>query len=77
MKEKVKAFFVSNWTISEKSLLLADVLLLGVLIGWLTSPLKHGFSFFSNNSCENNSCGNNNSSGMKKDKKKVKDEEEE
>jgi hypothetical protein len=30
--------------------LLTDILLLGVLIGWITSPLKHGFGFFSNNS---------------------------
>lgn len=49
MKDKVKAFFLSNWSLSEKSLLLADVLLLGILIGWLTSPLKNGWSIFSNN----------------------------
>lgn len=49
MKDKVKAFFLSNWSLSEKSLLLADVLLLGILIGWLTSPLKNGWSILSNN----------------------------
>lgn len=49
MRDKVKAFFLSNWSLSEKSLLLADVLLLGILIGWLTSPLKNGWSILSNN----------------------------
>lgn len=52
MKKSVKAFFFSDWTTSEKTLLLADVLLLGVLIGWLTSPLK-SLSFFSNNFSSN------------------------
>jgi hypothetical protein len=50
MKESLKRFLLSNWTLSEKGLLLTDLLLLGVLIGWITSPLKHGFGFFSNNS---------------------------
>lgn len=49
MKEKWKSCFLSNWTPTEKGLLIADVLLLGVLIGWITSPLKNGFGFFSNN----------------------------
>ncbi len=49
MKDKVKAFFLSNWSLSEKSLLLADVLLFGILAGWLTSPLKNGWSVLSNN----------------------------
>lgn len=49
MKEKVKEFFLSDWTLSEKCLLTADLLLLGVLVGWLTSPLKNGFHIFSDN----------------------------
>lgn len=49
MKEKLKTFFLSNWSVSEKSLLIADVLLLGVLIGWITSPLRNGIGLFSNN----------------------------
>ena len=50
MKEKIKTFFLSDWSMSEKCLLLADVLLFGLLIGWITSPLKNGFGLFSNNS---------------------------
>ncbi len=53
MKEKLenlKNFALSNWTPSEKCLLVADVLLLGVLIGWLTSPLRDGIHLFSDNS---------------------------
>lgn len=51
MKEKLKLFFLSDWTFTEKCLLLADVLLAGILFGWLTSPFKHG-GFFSNNTIE-------------------------
>lgn len=58
MKEKLKMYFLSNWTPTEKGLLIADVLLLGVLIGWITSPLKNGFGFFSNNTCDiKTNCG--------------------
>ena len=46
--EKIKEFFHQDWTLTEKILLTADVLLAGVLIGWLTSPLKD-LKFFSNN----------------------------
>lgn len=53
MKEKIKAFFLSDWTLTEKILLLADVLLLGILIGFLT-PLKNGIHFFSDNDMNNN-----------------------
>ncbi|MCI6868376.1 MAG: hypothetical protein MR871_10615 [Lachnospiraceae bacterium] len=49
MKEKLKTCFLANWTLSEKCLFTVDVLLLGVLIGWITSPLKNGFGIFSNN----------------------------
>lgn len=52
MKEKVKEFFLSNWTLSEKCLLIADILLLGVLIGWLTSTIRKGISILSHNSWE-------------------------
>lgn len=31
---------LSDWTPAEKGLLAADLLLAGILIGWLTSPLK-------------------------------------
>lgn len=40
MKNSLKRFLLSNWSLGEKGLLLADVLLLGVLAGWLTSPFK-------------------------------------
>lgn len=50
MKEKMKEFFLSDWTLSEKCLLTADLLLLGVVVGWLTSPLKKGLHIFSDNS---------------------------
>lgn len=52
-KEKIKEFFLSDWTLTEKILLLADVLLVGILIGFLT-PLKHGIHFFSDNDLNNN-----------------------
>lgn len=40
MKNSLKRFLLSNWTLGEKGLLLVDVLLFGVLAGWLTSPFK-------------------------------------
>ena len=40
MKDTIKNLFSRNWTKTEKCLFAADVLLLGVLIGWITSPLK-------------------------------------
>lgn len=58
MKEamaKAKKIFLSDWTPLVKGLLLLDVLLFGILLGWLTSPFADGFSLFSNNSfnCDN------------------------
>ena len=47
MKDIIKKFWFSDWTLTEKCLLAADLLLAGVLIGWMTSPFKGGF--FSNN----------------------------
>lgn len=52
MKEKVKEFFLGDWTLTEKILLIADVLLFGVLLGWLTSPFNNGFELFSNNTLD-------------------------
>ena len=52
MKKWIKEMFLANWTPWEKGLLIADVLLLGILMGWITSPLKSGLRLFSNNSWE-------------------------
>ena len=47
MLEKIKEFLHQDWTMTEKVLLITDLLLTGVLIGWLTDPFKGGL--FSNN----------------------------
>ena len=62
MKEKLTAFFESDWTPAEKILLLADILLFGILLVWLTSPFKgskRNFYFGSHvdNSCVCDECG--------------------
>lgn len=49
MKEKLKALALASWTPSEKILLAADVFLAGILIGWMTSPLKGGIRWFCDN----------------------------
>lgn len=49
MKEKLKALALANWTPSEKILLVADVFLAGILIGWLTSPVKGGIRWLCGN----------------------------
>ncbi len=36
----LKTTFLSSWTPAEKALLLVNVLLFGMLLGWLTAPLK-------------------------------------
>ena len=45
----LRKYFLSNWSLSEKILLILDVCLFGVLIGWLTSPFRGDRSFLSNN----------------------------
>ena len=50
MKEKLKAFAFAAWSPQEKILLAVDLVLAGVLIGWLTSPLKGGIRWFCDNS---------------------------
>lgn len=50
MKEKLRAFAFAAWSPQEKVLLVADVLLAGILIGWLTSPMKKGIRWFCDNS---------------------------
>ncbi len=49
LKEKLKEFACASWTASEKTLLVADVLLVGILIGWLTSPFRRKTGRFCNN----------------------------
>lgn len=36
----LKTIFLGSWTPAEKALLLLNVLLSGILLGWLTAPLK-------------------------------------
>ncbi|MCC8136595.1 MAG: hypothetical protein LIO76_00750 [Clostridiales bacterium] len=80
MKEKckvLKSVFLSEWSPMEKGLLLADVLLFGVLLGWLTSPLKNGLSFFSNNSWDiDNSSDDHSMSGLEFEDEEDEDDEE-
>ena len=40
MKDQLKNVFLRSWSPAEKGLLLVDVLLSGVLLGWLTSPFR-------------------------------------
>ncbi len=49
LKKNLKEFACANWTMPEKTLLVADVLLVGILIGWLTSPFRRKTGWFCNN----------------------------
>ena len=40
MKDQLKQVFLRSWSPAEKGLLLVDVLLSGVLLGWLTWPCR-------------------------------------
>lgn len=73
MKEKleqVKAFVKTDWTMPEKILVAADLLLLGVLVGWLTSPFPKGIHRFSNDTIKTG-----NSNGIRHDQYKEEEEE--
>ena len=55
MLEKVKEFMWQDWTMTEKVLLIADLLLAGILIGWITAPFRGGW--FNNNVLGSNNEG--------------------
>ncbi len=59
MKECMTKFISKDWTKEEKILFGSTALLLGLVIGFVISPVKKGIGLFSNNG---NSNGNNNSS---------------
>lgn len=71
--EKIKEFMNSDWTLTEKILLLADVLLAGVLIGFLISPIRNGIGLFSNNLMGTNFSNNHDNDS---DNEEVEEEEE-
>lgn len=47
--ESVKDFFRKDWTMSEKILVIVCCILLGVIKGFLCSPVKKGISLGNNN----------------------------
>lgn len=59
VKESMKKFFLAEWSLPEKVILMLDLLLAGVLIGWLTSPFRHGIHLFSCNTVGNTTGSNN------------------
>lgn len=74
---KIKEFMTSDWTLTEKVLLLADVLLAGVLIGFLLSPVRNGIGLFSNNLLGTNFSNNHDDDGVEeKDKNEEMEEDE-
>lgn len=74
---KIKEFMTSDWTLTEKVLLLTDVLLAGVLIGFLVSPIRNGIGLFSNNLLGTNFSNNHdNDSTNENDNNKEMEEEE-
>lgn len=74
---KIKEFMTSDWTLTEKVLLLADVLLAGVLIGFLLSPVRNGIGLFSNNLLGTNFSNNHDDDGVEeKDHNEEMEEEE-
>lgn len=38
--KSLKTVFLRKWSPAEKALLLLNVFLIGVLLGWITAPLK-------------------------------------
>lgn len=53
MKELVVGFMEREWTKEEKILCMATAGLLGMMIGFLFSPIKSGINAFSHNGSHN------------------------
>ncbi len=47
--EELKDFFTRDWTMTEKVLVILCCVLIGVIKGFLISPVKRGVRCFSNN----------------------------
>lgn len=76
MCDFVKGLFTKEWTLDDKVLCISVAALMGVVAGFLLSPIKSGVSVFSGNGCNNS--GNKSVSSISKGdcaKKKGKKEE--
>lgn len=47
--EAIKGFFTRDWTLAEKVLIMLCCILIGVIKGFLLSPVKRGISVGNNN----------------------------
>jgi hypothetical protein len=58
MKQYITEFINRSWTREEKVLVVLCASLIGILVGFLFSPLKKGISLFSHNGSNNSNNGN-------------------
>lgn len=49
----MKGLFTKEWTLDDKVLCISVAALLGVVAGFMISPIKSGVSVFSGNGCNN------------------------
>lgn len=58
MKEFISEFINRSWTNEEKVLVVLSASLIGIVVGFIFSPLKKGISVFSHNGSNNSNNGN-------------------
>lgn len=60
MKKEIMAIFEREYTPLEKALAFSSALMLGIILGFIFSPIKKGISIGSKNGCNNhhNGCKN-------------------
>ena len=72
MAEKAKEILKKEYTPLEKGLAVACTFFVGIIIGFVLSPVKKGIMFGSKNGCNNGSNNRNNSSSIGLPKKRNK-----
>ena len=70
MKAFVKELFEKEWDMHDKVLCVMNAALMGLVVGFVFSPIKKGMQIWSHNGC-NNGCHSGNNNGTDEKKKKA------
>lgn len=68
----IREILEKDYTALEKGLAISCVLMLGILLGFVFSPIKKGIMLGSKNGCNNHYNSGGNHAALKKDKKRCK-----
>lgn len=70
MKAFVKELFEKEWDMHDKVLCVMNAALMGLVVGFVFSPIKKGMQIWSHNGC-NNGCNSGNNKGIPEKKEKA------